>query len=230
MRLAELALLYAVVGVACAVGLAARAPAGSRPGLVDALLCVGAWPLYVPVWVAGRASAPGPGAATAGELSGDIGREHGALVDSLRAVGDPLVASLLPTRDQLDRLVSHLYGLDARVAELDEVLAGEAFDAARAGEALRSAERQGRGVEQARLALESIERLTRLRAKAAADRDDLLSLCQRLRMQVTVLRFAGADASEVRGLLAEIQGRVEGAGAALAPELEAPVLGPGGRA
>jgi hypothetical protein len=232
MRLTELALLYAVVGVACAVGLAVRAPAGAKPGLVDALLCASAWPLYVPVWVAGRPAAAGPGVAVAGELRGDIGREHVALAESLRAVPDPLVASLLPTRDQLDRLVAHLYALDARVAELDEVLAGESFDPARAGEALRAAERQGRGVEQARLALESIERLARLRAKAAADRDDLLALCRRLRMQVTVLRFAGADAGEVRGLLAEIQGRVEGAGAALGPELEAqlPPLGPGGPA
>ncbi|HEU4412273.1 MAG TPA: hypothetical protein VFS43_43930 [Polyangiaceae bacterium] len=232
MRLAELALLYAVVGVACAAGLARTAPAGAKPGLVDALLCAGAWPLYVPVWVAGRAAAGAPPAA-AGELCGAIGREHAALVESLRAVPDPLVASLLPTREQLDRLVSHLYALDARVAALDEVLASESFDAARAAEALRAAERQGRGAEQARLALESIERLARLRAKAAADRDDLLALCRRLRMQVTVLRFAGADAGEVRGLLAEIQGRVEGAGAALGPELEAPPpppLGPGGAA
>jgi hypothetical protein len=226
MRLAELAALYAVVGVACAVGIAARAPAGARIGLVDALLCAGAWPLYVPVWAAGRSAAP---PATVGALSDAIGREHEALVASLRAVRDPLVASLLPTRAQLDRLASHVRALDARVAALDEVLAGEAFDAARAAEALREAERRGGGADEARLALESIERLGRLRTKAAAERDELLSLCRRLRVQVTVLRFAGADADGVRGLVAELQGRVEGAGAALGPELEAPAARPSRR-
>ncbi len=233
MHLAELALLYGLVGVACAVGLALRAPAGRRPGALDALLCVGAWPLYVPAWVAGRpgaGEAGEAGAPVAGELQGAIGREHGALVAALRAVRDPLVASLLPAREQLDRLFSHLRSLDGRVGQLDEVLASESFDATRATQALREAERRGRGGEQARLALESIERLARLRAKAAGERDELLALCQRLRMQVTVLRFAGADADEVRGLMAEIQGRVEGAGAALGPELEAgapAAFGPG---
>lgn len=221
MRLTELALLYGVVGLACVVGLSLRAPAGAKPGIIDALLCLIAWPLYVPVWVAGRAGAPVEEGEGVGEMRGAIGREYGALVDAVRAVHDPLVASLLPAREQLDRLFSHLRGLDGRVGQLDEVLAGESFDAASAGRALGEAERRGRGVEQAHLALESIERLHRLRARAAGERDELLALCQRLRMQVTVLRFAGADAGEVRGLMAEIQGRVEGAGAALGPELEA---------
>ncbi|HEU4533310.1 MAG TPA: hypothetical protein VFS00_04300, partial [Polyangiaceae bacterium] len=92
MRLAELALLYGVVGVACAAGLALRAPAGAKPGAVDALLCLIAWPLYVPVWMAGRGGAPAEGGT--GELRSAIGREHGALVEALRAVRDPLVASL----------------------------------------------------------------------------------------------------------------------------------------
>jgi hypothetical protein len=219
MRLTELAVLYGVVGLACAIGLSLRAPTGAKPGVVDALLCLLAWPLYVPVWMAGRTGAPVDEGV--GEMRGAIGREYGALVDALRAVRDPLVASLLPAREQLDRLFSHLRGLDGRVGQLDEVLAGESFDAASAGRALGEAERRGQGVEQARLALESIERLRRLRARAAGERDELLALCQRLRMQVTVLRFAGADAGEVRGLMAEIQGRVEGAGAALGPELEA---------
>jgi hypothetical protein len=221
MRLAELALLYAVVGVACAVGLALRAPAGRKLGAVDALLCVIAWPLYVPVWVAGRPEGAAPG--VAGELRGAIDRECASLAEALRAVRDPLVASLLPTEEQLGRLFSHLRSLDGRVAQLDEVLGGDSFDAARAGEAVREAERKGRGIEQARLALESIERLVALRARAALDRDDLLTLCRRLRLQATVLRFAGADAGEMRGLLAEIQGRIEGAGAALGPEFEAPL-------
>ncbi len=202
MRLTELAVLYGVVGLACAIGLSLRAPTGAKPGVVDALLCLLAWPLYVPVWMAGRTGAPVDEGV--GEMRGAIGREYGALVDALRAVRDPLVASLLPAREQLDRLFSHLRGLDGRVGQLDEVLAGESFDAASAGRALGEAERRGQGVEQARLALESIERLRRLRARAARA---ALRRCRRGRGARADGRDPGARRGRGRRARARARGR-----------------------
>jgi hypothetical protein len=57
-----------------------------------------------------------------------------------------------------------------------------------------------------------------MRERAARERDELLGLCARLRMQVTVLRFAETPQGDGLGeLLGELMGRIEGVGAALDP-------------
>jgi hypothetical protein len=60
-----------------------------------------------------------------------------------------------------------------------------------------------------------VRRLVALRQRAVAERDELLSLCERLRLRVTVLRFEGSGPAGVVDLVAEILGRVEGVGEAL---------------
>jgi hypothetical protein len=100
------------------------------------------------------------------------------------------------------------------------VLAGEEFDLARAERKLRESDRAG--VESATAAVDGARRLSALRERAARERDELLGLCARLRMQVTVLRFAeGAPSENLAELVSELLGRVEGVGAALDPSAHA---------
>ncbi len=220
MRLIDLAVAYLVVGVGCAWALRSRR---SEPGvatLADTVLTFTLWPLYVPVLLG--PSAPARRAPAAGHRapSPRIERERALLDEALDAarerMREPSLAALLPTREQLATLTEHLTRLDAKVQELDEVLAGEEFDLARAERRLRESDRAG--AEAATAAVEGARRLAALRERAARERDELLGLCARLRMQVTVLRFAeGAPGENLAELVGEILGRIEGVGAALDP-------------
>lgn len=188
MRLVDWALLYAVVGVSCAVVLARREAAPGRGDLVLAGLL---WPIYVPVLVA----APAP------KVTATLD-EHSRLVRAIGAIRDPAVVPLLPTRAHLDALAIRIASLDERVRALDDAIAGESRGAndARHGEVTRA----------------GIVRLEELRLRASCERDDLSALIARLRVQITVLAFAGApNAADVRELVAEIAARVEGVDAAL---------------
>lgn len=223
MRLIDLAVAYLVVGVGCAWALRARRSDATARTLADTLLTFTLWPLYVPVLL-GPAQ-PGPRAvAPQRALSPRIARERALLVEAIDAaqarMAPGALASLLPTHAQLASLTDHLERLDAKVQELDEVLAGEEFDLARAERRLRESDRAG--VESATAAVDGARRLAALRERAARERDELLGLCARLRMQVTVLRFAeGAPGENLAELVSELLGRVEGVGAALDPSAHA---------
>ena len=220
MLLFYLAAVYLVMGLVCAVATARRDGGPARLGLGDAALALLVWPLYVPVLL-GRPAAPERGAGDGRAAHHAIAREQELLLAALEGIADRTLADLLPSRAQITRLVEHLHTLDGKVAELDEVLARDDFDAGRAERALCAAKQRGAGVESAGLVCESIRRLEGMRDGAAAERDDLLGLCAQLRTQVTVLRFAGAaDRDDVRELVDEICARVEGVGAAALPRLE----------
>ena len=218
MRLLDLAVAYLVVGVGCAWALHARRRGGeARTSLADSLLTFSLWPLYVPMLLgasAERPRRPAPRATTARVL-----RECELLTEALAAtrqrLAHPTLAPLLPTDAQLRRLTEHVACLDARVLELDQVLAGEEFDPARAERMLRG----DRGsAESAAAAMEGARRLQAMRERAARERDELLGLCARLRMQVTVLRFTeGAPGENLGELVGEILARIEGVGEALDP-------------
>jgi hypothetical protein len=215
MRLMDLALAYLVVGAGCAWALRARR-LEPGPGLVDALLTLTLWPLYAPMLGATRRS----GAPARRSASPRIERERALLhaaIDAAQArMATGALASLLPTREQLATLTGHLERLDAKVQELDEVLAAEEFDLPRVERRMREADAAGVG--SATAALEGARRLAALRERAARERDDLLGLCARLRMQVTVLRFTdGAPGEHLGELVGEILARIEGVGAALDP-------------
>jgi hypothetical protein len=186
-RLVDWALVYAIVGVSCAVVLGRREAAPAR---ADLLLAGLLWPIYVPVLVAGaRPSSPAPT------------DEHARLVRAVLAVNDPLIVPLLPSRAHLDALASRLGALGERVRSLDDAIADErAFASGPHGDAAR----------------DGLARLTALRDRAAAEHAALSGLIARLRVQITVLGFTGsADASDVRDLVAELAARVEGVDAAL---------------
>ncbi len=239
MRLIDLGVVYLLVGVGCALTLSRRRAQGAASsGALDLALTLCVWPLYVPVLLASDRDRAGvrPVSERHTATASQISREHELLVGALgtaRAnVRSPSLAALLPTTEHLRRLTDHLLRLDAKVRELDEVLASDEFDLHRAERRLRESERAtGSGREEAALAIESIRRLQSMRERACRERDELLGLCARLRMQVTVLRFADAEVSgrrdgvpgdareaDIGELVSEILGRIEGVGAALSHE------------
>ncbi len=224
MRLIDLAVAYLVVGVGCAWALRARRAASTAGTLADTLLTFTLWPLYVPVLLGPAQPVSRTAAPSRRATSPRIARERALLVEAIDAAQARMtpgaLASLLPTHAQLASLTDHLERLDAKVQELDEVLAGEEFDLARAERKLRESDRAG--VESATAAVDGARRLAALRERAARERDELLGLCARLRMQVTVLRFAeGAPGENLAELVSELLGRVEGVGAALDPSAHA---------
>ena len=220
MRLIDLAVAYLVVGVGCVWALRSRRGAEGSSPVTDTVLTFALWPLYVPVLLAPAKAErvtrdPGHRAP-----SPRIERERAMLAEALDVARTKMapdaLSTLLPTDAQLAALTDHLVHLDAKVQELDEVLASEEFDLARAERRLREADRAT--VEAATAAVDGVRRLSAMRERAARERDELLGLCARLRMQITVLRFAeGAPGENLSSLVAEILGRIEGVGAALEP-------------
>ncbi len=62
-----------------------------------------------------------------------------------------------------------------------------------------------------------------MRERAAQERDEVLGLCARLRMQVTVLRFSEGAAGENLGeVVEELLAHLEGVGAAMDPAVASP--------
>lgn len=211
MRVTELLVVYAVVGLACALVLRRRRALAATG--VDALLVVAAWPLYVPCLL----DASGLHGAGAGQRA-RIDREQAALVAAVRAAADPALAPLLPTEAQIERVALRLRSLDAKVVELDALLAHGETSVSNAEGALAAAEARGLGVEDARRLLESVRRLVSLREAAARERDELFAACARLRAHMLVVRYSAVAAEDVRALVSEILGRVEDAETIAAPQ------------
>jgi hypothetical protein len=217
MRLIDLAVAYLVVGAGCAWALRSRGVDPGARGLTDALLTLTLWPLYVPVLLGpARGANPGAGPAASPRIERERALLQAAIAAAQARMAPGALSSLLPTGAQLATLMGHLAHLDAKVQELDEVLAGEEFDPARVERRLREGDRAGVG--SATAAAEGARRLAALRERAARERDELLGLCARLRMQVTVLRFTeGAPGENLGELVGEILARIEGVGEALDP-------------
>ena len=193
MNLLDLVLFYLLLGAAACV-LGARR---GRRTPVDLGLTLVLWPLVAPVVLAG-------GDESRTSMDSIHNREPAeltALRGALGEVRDAGLAGLLPTPAQLGPLAARLTELGQRERELDEVLGREEFAAPDEPEVR-----------------ESLGRLQAMRA-AASERAELLALCRQLRARITVLRFAGSASAEgdVRGLVSELLGRVEGAQAALDP-------------
>ena len=209
----DLALCYLLAGAVLTAVLRARRRDLS-PG--DALLTLTLWPLYAPLRFATGAS---PAVTT------PTHREQVLLEEAITAarisMGAAGVGALLPTAAQVAQIAQHLARLDARVRELDAVLARDEFDVARAERRMREPARAA--VEAATATLDGVRRLVAMRERAVRERDEVLGLCARLRMQVTVLRFSEGAAGENLGeVVEELLAHLEGVGAAMDPAVASP--------
>lgn len=212
MRLIDLGGVYLLAGAIVTWALRARRPQAGAVRWPDAVLAFVLWPLYAPTLAGSSPRAPSASPRTE--------RERMLLEQAIAAartrLGHGTLTALLPTAEQLATLAERLARLDARVDELDQVLAHDDFDVVRAERRLRDADRASAA--SATAAIDGARRLTAMRERAVRERDELLGLCARLRMQVTVLRFAdGAGDPNLAEVVGEILTRVEGVGDALDP-------------
>jgi len=106
----------------------------------------------------------------------------------------------------------------ARRAELDVLLARDAFDVARATRRVTELERdpaQTRALAMARLHLDKVERLRALRDRDARALEELAELAGALRTQLVLARYAGSSVEGAGDIASEVWSRVEALGEAL---------------
>lgn len=213
--LRDLAVLYVIAGLACAVAVF-RASTDTRPRAVaSAALAVPLWPLWAPIALtaAQRSGAAALSAATADAAA----RVKRALNEGLEACAGTSYASLL-SREAASRIDAEVTRAAARHAELDALLRRDGFDAAAAEKRVLELERTGaslRSIATARLHMDNVRRLYAMRERDARALDELADLVQALRTQLVLARFAGSSVEGVGGIVSEVWARVEGLGAAM---------------
>jgi len=219
--LRDLLLLYAVVGVACAVAVLRRGRATGRTSgasaVASAVATVFVWPLWAPFVLGAPAArvpvaAGGAGAAPAGALA----RIQRALDEAVAAVaGTPMSDVFSPRVAQ--RIGAEVARVASRLDELAALTARAGFDADASARKLRDLEANGapeRTVATARLQHESLARLLELRSADAQALDDLAGLLEALRTQLLLARYSGASADGAGAIVSEVWARLEGIGLA----------------
>lgn len=222
MSLGDLAVIYVVVGVACAVAIYRTAPARGASALVSAAVAVPLWPLWAPIVLtsgprphgsAPRAAAPPPEPSVAAAAD----RIEAALREGVDACAGTALETLLP-RDAADRMLAEVRRAASRHAEIGALLAREGFDLGAAEGRLTDltrAEASPRALSTARLHLDNVRRLAALRERDARALDELADVVQALRTQLVLARFAGSQPEGAGGIVSELWARVEGLGVAL---------------
>jgi hypothetical protein len=226
MSLRDLLILYAVLGVACAVAIY-RSSTESRPrAAVAAALALPLWPLWAPIALTSSRSRPASTWASAADPRGGsalspvseaAAHVEAALREGVEACAGTSLESLLP-RDAAARIAAEVKRAAERHAELTAVLGREGFDrdaAERRVAELEKSRASARSLATARLHLENVKRLAALRDRDARALEELADLVQALRTQLTLARFAGSSVEGVGGIVSEVWARVEGLGAAL---------------
>ncbi len=187
---------WAVVYVVVGLGAAAARAARGRREPLDLILLVVCWPVYGAfAW-------------------GDVPVRPGPL------------AALLPAPGVVEALARRVAVAAARVAEMDAVLAQPDLEPARLAARVRALEAAGGAgaAEAATRTLRTVERLVAVRARA---QDELAEAQERLRQldaQTRIVQVAGPGAADLRGLVDELDARVDRLDAAL----EDPYLAPFG--
>src|SRR5262245_45255504 len=134
MRLVDLGLLYAGVGVACAVTLYRRSDK-TRSALANALIAVPLWPIWAPIAWKAR---PEPSSA-GGRSSERVDRIRSALDEAVELVrGSPLERVL--GRESARAIIDEAERLSSRNDELVELLSRDEFDAEAAARRLETLE------------------------------------------------------------------------------------------
>ena len=228
MSLRDLLILYAVLGIACAVAIY-RSSTESRPrAAMAAALALPLWPLWAPIALTSTRSRPTSAWASDGDshsrsraarspVAEAAVRVEAALREGVEACAGTSLESLLP-RDAAVRIAAEVRRASERHAELTAVLGRDGFDLAAAERRVVSLEKSSasaRSLATARLHLENVKRLAALRDRDARALEELADLVQALRTQLTLARFAGSSVEGVGGIVSEVWARVEGLGAAI---------------
>jgi len=195
MSLAAIGVGYVGIGALTALAIAGFK---RRLSFADAVLVVGLWPLYAPLSFA-RA---------------DTHHREAELLSALsRAKASPL-AGVLPDAESARLLGARLREADARLVDLDEVLARPDFDPATVER--RAAELRARGATAAaataELRVRTLAQLRALRERYRSELDEVGELIAQLVTQAELVRLQPAIAHSSGELVRELVARVEGLG------------------
>lgn len=199
MKLPELATLYVLVGVGLAIAVLVRGHSAYEGAMLVAL-----WPLYGPFLVIA-------------EPAGRVSDGESNFLEAMRRVGGTPLGALLPDRPTARALARRVRLADARVEEIDALLARPEFseDAARA----RLVELREGGSERALATTEhrlrNIARLRALRARFTREMEEVRELLAQLTTQAEVVRLSGELDDGTAQLVRELVHRVEGLDALL---------------
>jgi len=195
MTLDVIALGYAAIGIAVAIG---AALAGRRPGAGDVLLLTAVWPLAGPMI-----------------LFGDRERaDDHELVSALARASTSPLASILPDAETARVLGARLREASSRLTDLDAVLARPDFDPAAAQR--RASELTARGASAAaataQLRVRTLGQLRDLRERYRSELDEVRELIAQLVTQAELVRLQPSIAQASSELVRELVTRVEGLG------------------
>lgn len=209
MSLLDLAALYALVGVGCAIVVyrRTRGERGRRAG--SAALALALWPIWAPL-----ALVPDPPRRT--PASGRVARIEAELERAVAAAAGSPFAMLLP-EEASDRIRAELRAAALRIDELDSVLGQPGFDLAEAERRVTQLGDHGSAtaLRTAVLHRDNVARLESLRDKHARALEELGELVGALRSQLVLARYAGSSPEGVGGIVTELWARVEGLGEAM---------------
>src|SRR5262245_27312867 len=165
MKLAELVLLYGLVGIGCALVVIATSAASPATRAADALLLLLFWPLSGPFLLARGVDATDPSSQ----------RELSFLLVLRKAAGTPL-PSLLPDENTARELARRLRVAAGKIEEIDLILKRPEFDERKAH--ARHQELRNRGASECALStasirIQNIRRLRALRDRFARELDEV---------------------------------------------------------
>jgi hypothetical protein len=208
MRLVDLGLLYAGVGVACAVTLYRRAPVRNREALATALTAVPLWPIWAPIAWTARSE---PAYSRHGSHA-RVSRIGAALDEAVELVrGSPLERVL--GRESARTIMDEAERLSARNEELVQLLSREEFDIAAAErrlEALEHTRASPRVCASVRMHVENIRRLRNLAETEARALEELAALVGALRTELMVVKLSGSSADSVDDIVRDLSAHIEG--------------------
>ena len=206
MKLAELGLLYLLVGLGCAAVGVFRSR--SLQGAAQSALLVLFWPLMAPFLALSE---------PAGASAGPRDREGEDFVQALERAADSPLGSLLPDRSTALRLADQLGRARTRLAEITTLLREPGFSEEAA--LARHQELLGRGdTEAAATAMGRVRKIRYIRELGERYRrelDHIRELIAELRIQAEVVRLAGDVDGSGREMTRELLCRIEGMDRAL---------------
>jgi hypothetical protein len=209
MGVVETCILYLLLGGVVAVALVLRAEGKSGGARVVTFVAgVFFWPVYAPFLLsparpAGAAAVTQPGRAAQERLRAALGQVEGLAADVLR----PEVA-------RLRGLVDAMGKMEARVAEMDALLATPEFNRRVALEQLEALSRRGLTPEDPRVQsvqarLRNMERLGEMRERTAGDLERVVLRLEEMGSRLQLLKFAGRPDAELVELLQSVAASVE---------------------
>lgn len=211
MGVVETCILYLLLGTVVAVALVLRAEGkGGGARVVTFVAGVFFWPLYAPFLLSpARPTGTGTGAAAQ-----PVRAAQERLRAALRQVEGLAADVLRPEVARLRGLVDAMGKMEARVAEMDALLATPEFNRALASEQLEALSRRGLGPEDARVQsvqarLRNMERLGAMRERTAADLERVVLQLEEMGSRLQLLKFAGRPDAELVELLQSVAASVE---------------------